>query len=138
MFAGAGAEPERAAVCVCAAALSVAAPLMAASHYGIPSFPIVKFVIYHVTAWSPLKRHTSLRLSSSLRPPPMVSEGVARDGDGVLPTFTDLDGCLFVSAGTHPLVPPVPLYMYTYACMHPLCLHCMSAATYSEKLIKYI
>ncbi len=56
-------------------------PLMAASHYGIPSFPIVKFVIYHVTAWVPLK----LTLPSILPPfpsslPPSLM-GVMQDGD---------------------------------------------------------
>lgn len=64
---------------VSAAAWRFPGLLMAASHYGIPSFPIVKFVIYHVTAWILLK----LSLHSIFPPFPFFSNSVA-DGGGDL------------------------------------------------------
>lgn len=89
------------AVVVSAAARHTPAPsyLMAASYYGIPSFPIVKFVIYHTTAWIPLRLTLPSilpPLPSSLPPPPLV--GLMRMvTDGVSPCVYG-PGLMFICA----------------------------------------
>ncbi len=127
-------------------------PLMAALHYSIPSFPIVKFVIYHVTAWVPLK--LTLPLLSFLSTSFSDGSDALRWQMLFLPTFADLDRCLFVQQqaqreSTLSLLAPL---IYKSSCMcvsitkwprfsrHPsLCFHCMSyLSTASEKLIKHV